>query len=90
VPARCSRALSAAADFTIYCGDDLLHACLQTSCWLVQLRVHGAVPAGLGVPVAGPTTTQAFWQFMTCVSQPTWQAVDVCDDINGVGTKGIG
>ena len=48
------------------------------------------MPAGLGVPVAGPTTTQAFWQFMTCVSQLTRHAVEVCDDINGVGTKGVG
>ena len=34
--------------------------------------------------------TQAFWQFMTCVSQPTRQAVDVCEDINGVGVSGAG
>jgi hypothetical protein len=37
-----------------------------------------------------PTTTQAFWQFMTCVSQATKHAVDVCDDIKGVGVNGTG
>jgi hypothetical protein len=66
-----------------------LQACLQTSCWVVQLREHGAVPAGLGV-VTGPTTTQVFWQFMSCVSQLTKQAVDAGDDSNGVGASGIG
>jgi hypothetical protein len=70
------------------CG--LLHACLQTSCCVVQFSVHGAVPAGLEVLVVGPTVTQAFWQFMTCVSQLTRQAVDVCDDINGVRVSGTG
>jgi hypothetical protein len=47
-----------------YCWGDRVHACWQTSCWLVQLRVQGEVPAvlganGLGVG-AGPTTTHAF------------------------------
>ena len=60
----------------IYCSG-LLHACLQTSCWVVQLRVQGELPAGFRVPVVGPTTTQAFWQFITWVSQATKQAVDV-------------
>lgn len=69
----------------IYGCGRLLHACLQTSCWVVQLMAHDEAPAGLD---AGPT--QEFWQFMTCVSQPSRQAVDVCDDINGVGTTGIG
>src|SRR5260370_1409457 len=60
----------------IYCSG-LVHVCLQTSCWVVQLRVQGALPAGFRVPVVGPTTTQAFWQFITWVSQATKQAVDV-------------
>jgi hypothetical protein len=60
----------------IYCCG-LLHACLHTSCWVVQLRVQGELPAGFRVPVVGPTTTQAFWQFITWVSQATKQAVDV-------------
>jgi hypothetical protein len=37
-----------------------------------------------------PTTIQAFWQFMACVSQPTRQAVEACEDINGVGVRGTG
>ena len=61
----------------IYGPSGLVHACLQTSCWVVQLRVQGELPAGFRVPVAGPTTTQAFWQFITWVSQATKQAVDV-------------
>jgi hypothetical protein len=62
---------------TIYGPNGLVHACLQTSCWVVQLRVQGELPAGFRVPVVGPTTTQAFWQFITWVSQATKQAVDV-------------
>ena len=45
---------------------------------------------GVGVPMGGPTRTHAFWQVMTWVLQPTRQAVDVCDWINGVGTSGTG
>jgi hypothetical protein len=73
----------------IYCSG-LPHVCLQTSCWVVQLRVQGELPAGFRVPVGDPTTTQAFWQFMACVSQVPEQAVDICDDINGVGVSGTG
>jgi hypothetical protein len=43
----------------------------------------GRVPAGFAAPIVGPTTTQAFWQFMTCVSQATKHTVDVCDDMQG-------
>jgi len=77
-----------------------LHACWQSSCWLVQARAQGEEPAvfgaadevidGVGVAKGGPTRTQAFWQVMTWVLQPTRQAVDVCDWINGVGTSGTG
>ena len=52
------------------------------------VQVDGALPAGFAAPIVGPTTTQAFRQFMTCVSQLTRQAVFVCDDINGVGVSG--
>lgn len=41
-------------------GCGLVHACLQTSCWLVQFKLQGALPAGFATPVVGPTTTQAF------------------------------
>ena len=64
-------------NMAIYGPSGLVHACLQTSCWVVQLRVQGELPAGFRVPVVGPTTTQAFWQFITWVSQATKQAVDV-------------
>ena len=66
-----------AGNMAIYGPSGLVHACLQTSCWVVQLRVQGELPAGFRVPVVGPTTTQAFWQFITWVSQATKQAVDV-------------
>ena len=56
----------------------------------MQFKLQGALPAGFTAPVVGPTTTQAFWQFMTCVSQATKHAVDVCDDIKGVGVNGTG
>jgi len=51
---------------------------------------NGQVPAGFAAPIVGPTTTRAFWQFMTCVSQATKHTVDVCDDIKGVGVNGTG
>jgi hypothetical protein len=53
---------------------------LQTS-WIVEqlrLQVEALVAA---VVVTGPTTTQAFWQFMAVVSQETKQAVEV--DVRG-------
>jgi hypothetical protein len=37
----------------------LLQLCLQTSCCVVQFRLHGAVPAELGLLTA-PMTTQEF------------------------------
>src|SRR5262249_13984892 len=63
-----------------------LQACLQTSCCVVQLRLHGAVPAGLGV-ATGPTTTQEFWQFIATVSQVVRHAVvaAVCGSNCGAG-----
>jgi len=39
-------------------------------------------------PAVGSMLLRWFWQFMTCVSQLTRQAVFVCDDINGVGVSG--
>ena len=56
----------------------------------MQLRLQAELPPGFTVLAVGPTTTQAFWQVMTCVSQVTEQAVDVCGDINGVGASGAG
>ena len=56
----------------------------------MQLRLQAELPPGFTVLAVGPTTTQAFWQLMTCVSQVTEQAVDVCGDINGVGASGAG
>jgi hypothetical protein len=47
------------------------HRCLQTSCWVVQLRLQVPLPA----PAAGFVATaavvgmQEFWQFIACVSQ---------------------
>jgi hypothetical protein len=68
-----------------------MHPCLQTSCEVVQLRLQALAEEGLVVTAAlAPTTIQAFWQFMACVSQPTTQAVDVCEEIKGVGTTGTG
>ena len=71
-----------------------MHARLQRSCCVVQLRVQAAAPPELGVAVAViaacPAATQALWHVMTCVSQPVTQAVDACEDINGVGTSGTG
>jgi hypothetical protein len=68
----------------------LLQDCLQTSCCVVQLRLQGAGPAGLGV-ATGPTTTQEFWQFMACVSQLIKHVVDVvaCGSNCG-GGMGVG
>ena len=63
---------------------------LQTSCWVLQLRVQAEPAAGFRVPVVGPTTTQAFWQFMACVSQVPEQDVDACGEIKGVGVSGTG
>src|ERR1700737_1480125 len=63
---------------------------LQTSCWVLQLRVQAEPAAGFRVPVVGPTTTQAFWQFIACVSQVPEQAVDACGEIKGVGVSGTG
>jgi hypothetical protein len=37
----------------------LLQLCLQTSCCVLQFRLHGAVPAALA-PLTAPTTTQEF------------------------------
>jgi hypothetical protein len=56
----------------------------------VQLRLHGADPAGLGV-ATGPTTTQEFWQFIAWVSQVVRQdvVVEVCGSNCGAGA-GIG
>src|SRR6516225_4954546 len=74
----------------------LLHAWLQRSCCVVQLRVQAAAPPELGVGIAVgvlaacPAATQPFWQVMTAVSQPTRQAVDACEDISGLGDSGTG
>jgi hypothetical protein len=61
---------------------------------VVQLRVQAAVVpegvAGATVVAIGAAATQAFLQFMTCVSQLTRQAVEVCEEISGVGTNGAG
>jgi len=49
------------------------HRCLQTSCWLVQLRLQAPEPldaAGFAV-TAAVVGTQEFWQFIACVSQLT-------------------
>src|SRR5437764_15041966 len=67
-----------------------MHACLQTSCWVVQFTLHAPELPALAAWVTGPTLTQAFWQFITCVSQLTRQAVLVCDEISGVGATGMG
>jgi hypothetical protein len=47
------------------------------------VQVDGALPAGFAAPIVGPTTTQAFRQFMTCVSQLTRQAVFVTSGRRG-------
>jgi len=47
--------------------------CLQTSCWLVQLRLQPPEPldaAGFAV-TAAVEGMQEFWQFIACVSQLT-------------------
>ena len=49
------------------------HRCLQTSCWVVQLRLQALLPvaaAGFAV-TAAVVGTQEFWQFIACVSQLT-------------------
>jgi hypothetical protein len=68
-----------------------MHPCLQTSWVVVQLRLQAPADEELVAAAAlAPTTMQAFWQFLAWVSQPTTQAVDVCEEIKGVGTTGTG
>ena len=53
--------------------------CLHASCWLLQFRLQdGLAPPG----------THAFWQFMTCVSQLVWQAVNADADGSNWGRGG--
>src|SRR5262249_9040389 len=49
------------------------HRCLQTSCWLVQLRLQAPEPVdAAGFAVTAPVLrTPEFWQFIDCVSQLT-------------------
>src|SRR5262249_59299328 len=49
------------------------HRCLQTSCWVVQLRlqVPVLVDAAGFVATAPVLGMQEFWQFIACVSQLT-------------------
>ena len=49
------------------------HRCLQTSCWVVQLRLQALLPVAAAgfVVTAAVVGTQEFWQFMACVSQLT-------------------
>jgi len=64
---------------------------LQTSCWLVQLRLQAPEPvdaAGFAV-TAAVVGTQEFWQFMASVSQLIAQFVNP-DPGNWGGVKGIG
>ena len=64
----------------------------------MQLRTQGALRLEeivgaanrLEAVAVGGAATQAFWHVMACVSQPVTQAVDACEDINGVGTSGTG
>jgi hypothetical protein len=42
----CPASRARASMARIYCSG-LVHVCLQTSCWVVQLRVQGALPAGI-------------------------------------------
>src|SRR5712691_3116855 len=69
-----------------------VQVCLQTSCCVVQFKLHGAVPAVLGrlpgVPDEAVGPTQAFWQIIADVSQLMMQAVlvDVCGSSCGGGT----
>ena len=56
---------------------------------MLQLSAQGALPAELTV-VVGPIVTQAFWQFITSVSQLTRQAVELSPCRSGVGANGVG
>src|SRR5262245_26211341 len=48
----------------------LQHRCLQTSCWVEQLRLQAPVFAGAATPGVGTALgRQEFWQFIACVSQ---------------------
>jgi hypothetical protein len=59
-----------------YLQDDL-----QTSCWVVQLRLQPLLPDPAGfASVAAVVGTQVLWQFMACVSQLSVQVVNVDPD----------
>jgi hypothetical protein len=65
--------------------------CLQTSCWLVQLRLQAPLlpdPAGFA-SVAAVVGMQAFWQIIACVSQLTWHVSVVVFIVGGVMGTGF-
>jgi hypothetical protein len=53
---------------------------------VVQFRLHGVVPAGLGV-ATGPTTTQAFWEFTTAGQLPVSPFEQLFSKANAIVTN---